>query len=211
MASYWHNQNETQITIPSVEEINNVTFYKIKVNVGEVEWYLIHRYSEFNDLHNHLVTDHGVSKDILPAKKVIGNKCPIFIANRRQALEEYCQKILNYFKLTMPRIFLEFFHFHIYDIFYLLQDLAMKYFLKADTLLSLGQSHTLTPLEVSTRSFLGTTSCDWHRFFFFFFKLGFFFNPSFMQSVSVSKNHFQQLRILIVNMILHMFWIFIRN
>jgi hypothetical protein len=148
MACFWLNQNDTLIEIPSSEEINNITYYKIVVTVGEIKWHVLHRYSEFFELHNQLVTDHGVSKDILPSKKVIRNKCPIFIENRRKGLEEYCQKILNYLKRTMPRIFIEFFNFHVYDIFFLLQNLAMKFFVEADLLLSSTRSYTLTPLEI---------------------------------------------------------------
>ncbi|XP_063928970.1 nischarin isoform X2 [Zophobas morio] len=152
MACFWFNQNDTRIEIPSAEEVNNVTYYKIIVTVGEIKWHVLHRYSEFFDLHNQLVTDHGVSKDILPSKKVIRNKCPIFIESRRKGLEEYCQKILNYLKRTMPRIFIEFFHFHIYDIFFLLQNLALRFFLEADLLLSSSKSYALTPLELHAAS-----------------------------------------------------------
>ncbi|EFA11508.2 Nischarin-like Protein [Tribolium castaneum] len=85
MACFWFSQNDTRIEIPNTEEINNITYYKIVVTVGEIKWHVLHRYSEFFDLHNQLVTDHGVSKDILPSKKVIRNKCPVFIENRRKA------------------------------------------------------------------------------------------------------------------------------
>lgn len=148
MACFWFNQNDTKIEIPNTEEMNNIIYYKIVVTVGEIKWHVLHRYSEFFDLHNQLVTDHGVSKDILPSKKVIRNKCPIFIESRRKGLEEYSQRILSYLKRTMPRIFIEFFNFHVYDIFFLLQNLALRFFLEGDQLLSSSKSYTLSPLEV---------------------------------------------------------------
>lgn len=150
MACFWLNQSETSIQIPEVEEIGTVTYYKIKVNVAGVIWIVSHRYSEFYELHNQLVTDHGVSKDSLPPKKVIRNKCPMFIENRRQGLESYLQNVLNYLKITMPRIFVEFLDFHVYDIFFLLHNLAAHFFIEADAILSTTESYSFTPLQVQT-------------------------------------------------------------
>ncbi|KAJ8950350.1 hypothetical protein NQ314_007885 [Rhamnusium bicolor] len=111
MACFWFNQNKTRIEIPSTEEIANVTFYKIQVFVGEFNWTVNHRYSEFYQLHNQLVVDHGVSKDILPSKKVIRNKHLMFIENRRKGLEEYLQKILIFLKTNYAQVVCRFFTF----------------------------------------------------------------------------------------------------
>nr|XP_023013070.1 nischarin [Leptinotarsa decemlineata] len=148
MACFWSNQNKTIIEIPSTEESNNITYYKIKVLVGDFHWTITHRYSEFYDLHNQLVIDHGVSKEILPSKKVIRNKCPIFIENRRRGLEEYLQKILLFLKRTMPKILVDFLHFNVYDIFFLLQDLSSKLFLEADFILTSRKPHYFSTLEL---------------------------------------------------------------
>lgn len=148
MACFWLNQSETNIEIPEVEDIGTVTYYKIKVNVAETTWFILHRYSEFYELHTQLVTDHGVSKDILPPKKVIRNKSPIFIENRRQGLESYLRSVLNYLKITMPRIFVEFLDFHVYDIFFLLRNLAAHFYAQADTIMKTTKSYTLTPVQV---------------------------------------------------------------
>lgn len=148
MACFWLNQAETKIHIPSVEEVGAVTYYKIEVKVANVTWYVLKRYSEFYDLHIQLISDHGVSKDILPPKKVIGNKTPEFIENRRQGLENYLRSVLNYLKITMPRIFVEFLDFHLYDIFFLLRALAAKLFLESDSILSTSKSYTFNPLQV---------------------------------------------------------------
>lgn len=148
MACFWQQQNETIIEIKETEEISNVNYYKIKVTVGDVFWTVSHRYKEFYELHNQLVVNNGVSKEILPSKKVIRNKCPAFIESRRQGLEEYLRKVLVYLKLTMPKIFLEFLHFHYYDIFFLLQKLSEKLFKEADVILSSTKSYEFTPLEL---------------------------------------------------------------
>lgn len=148
MACLWYNQNQTYIEIPVTEEVANVTYYIILVSVGEIKWKVKHRYSEFFNLHNKLVGDHGVSKDILPSKKVIGNKCESFIESRRRALEEYLQKILIFLKRTMPKVFVEFLDFHLYDIYFLLKDLSSKCFAEADFILSSSKMYTFTPLEL---------------------------------------------------------------
>ncbi|CAG9828756.1 unnamed protein product [Diabrotica balteata] len=145
MACFWYNQRETTINIFSTKEVNNVTFYNITVTVGDFHWTVEHRYSEFYDLHNQLVIDHGVSKEILPCKKVIRNKCPTFIEARRKGLEEYLQKILIFLKRTMPKIFVDFLEFNLYDIFFLLQDLSTKLFKNSDTILT--KPSVMTTLE----------------------------------------------------------------
>ncbi|KAF7267520.1 hypothetical protein GWI33_019261 [Rhynchophorus ferrugineus] len=71
MASLWSNANDVSIEISTTEEIVGVTFYIIVVKISDFKWKVKHRYSEFYTLHNQLVTEHGVSKDILPSKKVI--------------------------------------------------------------------------------------------------------------------------------------------
>ncbi|KAL1492372.1 hypothetical protein ABEB36_010628 [Hypothenemus hampei] len=148
MASLWRNQNETSILIPTTKEFSNVTYYIIRVCVGEVKWTVKHRYKEFFNLHNKLVADHGVSKDILPSKKVIGNKSNQFIETRRKALEEYLQKILIFLKRTMPKVFVEFLDFHVYDIYFLLQELTLKCSAEIDFIVSSTKTFTMTPLEL---------------------------------------------------------------
>ncbi|CAH1153756.1 unnamed protein product [Phaedon cochleariae] len=148
MACFWSHQNETKIEIPSTEEISNVIYYKIRVYVGVYTWTVNHRYSEFFDLNSQLVIDHGVSKDILPSKRVIGNKCPIFIESRKMGLQEYLQKTLIFLKRTMPKIFVDFLHFNLYDIYFLLQDLSSKLFLEADFILSSNKPYQFKTLEL---------------------------------------------------------------
>ncbi|CAH1103202.1 unnamed protein product [Psylliodes chrysocephalus] len=152
MACFWLNAKETTINIFTTEEINNVTYYNIKVSVGDCNWKVAHRYNEFYELHNQLVIDHGVSKDILPSKKVIRNKCPIFIESRRKGLEEYLQKTLVFLKRTMPKSFVEFLEFNLYDIFFLLQDLSAKLFLESDQILSSKSTYFFTVLELHALS-----------------------------------------------------------
>lgn len=149
MACFWLNQNECRIEIPTTDEVNGVTYYKIQVSIGDIQWKVEHRYSEFFEIHNQLIQEHGISKDLLPSKKVIRNKNPTFIETRRKGLEEYLQKILTFLKKTMPKSLVEFLHFNLYDIYFLLHDLSLKLFLEADDILLSKKSYSFTTLEVS--------------------------------------------------------------
>lgn len=147
MACSLLNQKTIQIKIPGYETTDNVTFYTINVSIGDVNWTLKHRYSEFVVLHDILVTEHCVEKDILPPKKIIGRKNEAFIDKRRQALEIYLNAIYNYLKKTMPREFVIFLDLHVYDIFFLLQNMAFKFFNEGPNILQV-KSYTFTPIQV---------------------------------------------------------------
>lgn len=148
MACFWLKQHETTVKIPSIQEKDGIIYYKIHVAVGDVKWEVLHRYNDFFELHSHLMVDHGISKDILPAKKVIGSKSPEFIEIRRKGLESYLIKVLNFLKLTMPRIFIEFLNFHYYDVFFLLQSLAVKFYTHADNILSVSNKFNFNIIEM---------------------------------------------------------------
>lgn len=148
MACYWLNQNETKVAIPGVEDIGGIVYYRINVTIKEYRWTVARRYSEFHELHGRLVSDHGVSKDQLPPKKVLGSRAPEFVHNRRLALESYLQSVLKYLRITMPRIFIEFLDLHIYDIFFLLQNMSFHFYTEADAILSSEKAYVLHPLQM---------------------------------------------------------------
>lgn len=148
MSAFVNYRNESTVDVVEATTKDNVTFYKIIVKVGFIQWNVLHRYSDFVDLHERLVNDHGVAKDLLPPKKVIRNKTPKFVEQRREALNEYLKNVFNYLKLTMPTEFAHFLDFQMYDIYFLLQDLAKKLFLEGDKLLDSEKSHKFTLLEV---------------------------------------------------------------
>lgn len=148
MACLLLNQENISIKIPSVDTIDGVTFYLIEVKVGEIIWTLKHRYNEFAELHETLVSEHCVEKEILPPKKLIGNKSEAFIEKRRLGLEIYLNSVYNYLKKTMPREFAIFLELHIYDIFFLLQNMALQFFTEGESLLQAIKKYTFTPLQV---------------------------------------------------------------
>lgn len=135
--------------IPSHETKDNVTYYVIKVNIGMVSWTVVHRYKDFVELHNVLVNDHCVTKELLPQKKLIGNRDPEFIENRKMSLEMYLHTVLKHLQRAMPAVLLKFLDFDKYDISYVLQNMAVKFFLEGDAYLQKSPEYTFNPLQVS--------------------------------------------------------------
>nr|CAD7400302.1 unnamed protein product [Timema poppensis] len=146
MACFLNNRKTTSISIPNLEKNDNVFVYEIMVQIADIKWTVNHRYNDFVELHDKLVSDHGVNKDILPPKKVLGNKEPAFLEKRRAALEIYLQNIVNFLQRAMPRDLATFLDFHRYDILYLLQDWALHFFTKGDSLLQMSRHFTFSPL-----------------------------------------------------------------
>lgn len=148
MACYLKNKHNTSISIGQVELFDNYMLYQITVDVGSTSWKVSHRYSEFVELNDKLISDYGVSKDLLPPKKVIGNKDPVFIEKRRLGLEEYLRTVLNFLQLAMPKELATFLDFQYYDIVFLLQNLALKFYSEGDRLLQESRNFTFGPLEL---------------------------------------------------------------
>lgn len=133
MSCYVQYCRECNIAICKAEtDIDGVTYYHIKVNVGDVTWSVQRRYKEFLELHKKLVNEHTVTKDILPGKKIIGNKEPNFIERRRVGLEIYLQTILSFLQKSMPEELLEFLEFDKYDVILIVKKLAIEFFQNGD-------------------------------------------------------------------------------
>lgn len=175
MACFFNHPNDTTIKIPRNIDINGITFYDIHITIGSISWTVQHRYKEFVELHEKLVSGQSIARDLLPPKKVyficyyalqfiqphctisiipllniiaqsqiicvhsltififfflqvIGNRCPTFLENRQANLEKYLQKVLIFLQFTMCREFVEFCAFNQYDIIYILQDMAEKFY-----------------------------------------------------------------------------------
>ncbi|XP_012255769.2 nischarin [Athalia rosae] len=148
MACVLLNQDYVQIKIPSSETVENVTYYEIEVTISSIQWIVKHRYNEFAELHDILVSEHCVEKDILPPKKLIGNKSETFIEKRRAALEIYLNAVYNYLKKAMPRELALFLEMHVYDIFFLLQNMALQFFNDGISLLEASQSYAFDPVQL---------------------------------------------------------------
>ncbi|XP_060878291.1 nischarin-like [Metopolophium dirhodum] len=133
MSCYVQYCHECNIAICKAKtDTDGVTYYHIKVNVGDVTWSVQKRYNEFLELHKKLVNEHTVTKDILPGKKIIGNKEPNFIERRRVGLEIYLQTVLSFLQKSMPEELLEFLEFHKYDVILIVKKLAVEFFKNGD-------------------------------------------------------------------------------
>lgn len=148
MSSFVTQRSDSCVSVDEATNKDGVTYYTINVKVGSVYWNVSHRYNDFVELHEKLVTNHGVTKELLPPKKVIRNKTPKFVEQRREALTDYLKNVFNYLRLSMPYEFAHFLDFHLYDRYFLLQDLAKTLYLEGDKLLELEHSHTFSPMEV---------------------------------------------------------------
>ncbi|XP_022165043.1 nischarin [Myzus persicae] len=133
MSCYVQYCHECNIAISKAEtDTDGVTYYHIQVNVGDVTWSVQKRYKEFLELHKKLVNEHTVTKDILPGKKIIGNKEPNFIERRRVGLEIYLQTVLSFLQKSMHEELLEFLEFHKYDVILIVKKLAIEFFQNGD-------------------------------------------------------------------------------
>lgn len=136
------------IKIPSADTVDGVTYYCIEVRIASIKWTVKHRYNDFAELHEKLVTEHCVEKDILPPKKLIGNKCEAFVEKRRLNLEVYLNAVYNYLKKAMPRELAVFLDLHMYDIFFLLQSMALEFFTEGESLLQKSKNYKFHPIQL---------------------------------------------------------------
>jgi len=66
--------------------------YLLRVQRGNSSWNVLHRYNDFNKLHQSLRIS-GIDLP-LPGKRIFGNMRPDFIAERKEALQVYINTIL---------------------------------------------------------------------------------------------------------------------
>lgn len=151
---------ETKVSIPEIVNDDGVTYYSIGIQVDSVEWDVKRRYSDFAALHEKLV-DEGVDRDVLPPKKLLGNKDPAFLMKRRKELETYLQNIFHFLACNLPTPLAEFLDFDKYDINFILKKLAGDFYQREVDLTSVSdealevetvtQAHAMekwTPLEM---------------------------------------------------------------
>lgn len=123
MAYFSNFLNDWDLTIPNYSVINGITYYVIKIRIGEIHWRVLHRYKDFVELNNVLSCDHGFSKDSLPPKKYFGKQDEAFVETRKKQLEEYLRRTFNLLKAPMPRLLVSFLKIDFYDIFYILESI----------------------------------------------------------------------------------------
>uniref|UniRef100_A0A8C4M5J6 Nischarin n=1 Tax=Equus asinus asinus TaxID=83772 RepID=A0A8C4M5J6_EQUAS len=122
--------------------------YIIQVTDGSHEWTVKHRYSDFHDLHEKLVAERKIDKNLLPPKKIIGKNSRSLVEKREKDLEVYLQTLLAAFPGVAPRVLAHFLHFHYYEINGITAALAEELFEKGEQLLGAGQVFVIGPLQL---------------------------------------------------------------
>ncbi|XP_060621846.2 nischarin isoform X2 [Anolis sagrei] len=130
------------------ELVENYTVYIIQVSVGSHHWIVKHRYSDFHDLHEKLVSEKKVDKNLLPPKKIIGKNSKSLVEKRQKELEIYLQTLLVTFPLAAPKVLSQFLHFHLYEIIGITAALAEELFHKGEQLLMAGEVFNIRPLQL---------------------------------------------------------------
>ncbi|XP_011914801.1 PREDICTED: nischarin isoform X2 [Cercocebus atys] len=130
------------------ELVDTYTVYIIQVTDGSHEWTVKHRYSDFHDLHEKLVAERKIDKNLLPPKKIIGKNSRSLVEKREKDLEVYLQKLLAAFPGVTPRVLAHFLHFHFYEINGITAALAEELFEKGEQLLGAGEVFAIGPLQL---------------------------------------------------------------
>ncbi|XP_058416458.1 nischarin isoform X2 [Diceros bicornis minor] len=130
------------------ELVDTYTVYIIQVTDGSHEWTVKHRYSDFHDLHEKLVAERKIDKNLLPPKKIIGKNSRSLVEKREKDLEVYLQTLLAAFPGVAPRVLAHFLHFHFYEINGITAALAEELFERGEQLLGAGQVFVIGPLQL---------------------------------------------------------------
>ncbi|KAM9593101.1 nischarin isoform 1-T1 [Trichechus inunguis] len=130
------------------ELVDTYTVYIIRVTDGSHEWTVKHRYSDFHDLHEKLVAERKIDKNLLPPKKIIGKNSRSLVEKREKDLEVYLQTLLATFPSVAPRVLAHFLHFHFYEINGITAALAEELFEKGEQLLGAGEVFAIGPLQL---------------------------------------------------------------
>jgi len=156
MSNYQLSVESAKVSIPNVVNEENITYYLIGVQVDDVSWEVQRRYNDFVALHEKLV-DEGIDRDVLPPKKLLGNKDPAFLMKRRKELEIYLRNIFHFLARNIPEPLADFLEFSKYDIHFIMRKLANQFHNREELLVSEetepdglnGLSHELTRLSAA--------------------------------------------------------------
>ncbi|XP_075403595.1 nischarin isoform X2 [Tenrec ecaudatus] len=130
------------------ELVDTYTVYIIQITDGSHQWTVKHRYSNFHDLHEKLVAERKIDKNLLPPKKIIGKNSKSLVERREKDLESYLQTLLAMFPGVAPRVLAHFLHFHFYEVNGITAALAEELFEKGEQLLGAGEVFAIGPLQL---------------------------------------------------------------
>lgn len=136
------------VEIVSSNTTISTTFYHVQVSVGDIRWTVEHRYSNFADLNSVLVAEKLIPLDLLPGKKIIGNREPAFVDRRRAELDAYIRRVVALLQVNMPDALAKFLDMESYDAGWMLRKQAFTCFVHEMAFAS-GQRHLqLSPMEI---------------------------------------------------------------
>eukprot|EP00117_Sycon_ciliatum_P022701 scpid30191/ scgid3878/ Nischarin; Imidazoline receptor 1; Imidazoline receptor antisera-selected protein; Imidazoline-1 receptor; Imidazoline-1 receptor candidate protein len=123
-----------KVSVLNSQVVEDYTVYQLKVTFVDASWYVSRRYSEFYSLNEVLTKQHGIDKNLLPARRLFGNQRHSVIEERKAGLSNYLDQIC---KLLNPlpsciKLFLDFHRHHPLSITY---DLARHLFHHGDEIL----------------------------------------------------------------------------
>ncbi|XP_036733412.1 nischarin isoform X5 [Manis pentadactyla] len=130
------------------ELVDTYTVYIVRITDGSHEWTVKHRYSDFHDLHEKLVAEKKIDKNLLPPKKIIGKNSRSLVEKREKDLEVYLQTLLAAFPDVAPRVLAHFLHFHFYEVNGITAALAEELFERGEQLLVAGEVFAIGPLQL---------------------------------------------------------------
>ncbi|XP_067424219.1 nischarin isoform X5 [Emydura macquarii macquarii] len=130
------------------ELVESYTVYIIQISVGTHQWTVKHRYSDFHDLHEKLVSEKKIDKNLLPPKKIIGKNSKSLVEKRQKELEVYLQTLLVKFPIAAPKALSHFLHFNLYEINGITAALAEELFHRGEQLLMAGEVFSIRPLQL---------------------------------------------------------------
>ncbi|XP_037082470.1 nischarin-like [Pollicipes pollicipes] len=148
MAFHEPDQGNLCVEITSSTTTTSTTFYHVQVTVDACQWLVEHRYSAFADLNSQLVSDKLIPLDLLPGKKIIGNREPAFVDRRRQDLNTYIKRVVALLQLNMPDVLAKFLELETYDIGWMLRRQAFFCFVHEGAYVGGQRQLQMTPMEV---------------------------------------------------------------
>ncbi|XP_014790736.1 nischarin isoform X5 [Octopus bimaculoides] len=151
------------VRIIGSECVENYTVYVIEVTIGPYTWCVRHRYSDFHDLHDKLVSTFKIDKSLLPPKKLFGNQSETFIKKRQNDLEVYLQTILFYLAQKIPPVLAYFLDFNKYEIHGITQALAEDLYNRGELILQAKEPFQMSTLHLyalTERLKLPEPTCD---------------------------------------------------
>lgn len=152
MACTHSNRKKITIKVPSYEIRAKVTYYKIEMKLGGICWSVTYRYNDFVELHDMLVNEHGLARDLLPPKHFFTNiyVTAAFLSKRKFKLEEYLLSALDALSKPLPHCLTKFLLLDKHDINILLQDLALFFYQQGYNRYRKGDgtSYSFNPLQV---------------------------------------------------------------